>query len=524
MTRMRVFTRSEIMAIVMEMARTSEGRRRLCLQSPATRKAIGEILVDGEADVKCALLRARKAQEDWAATPIEVRAAIIGKAMDILQRRKEEVIATVLSESGKTRLEALMFEILPAFDAMNYWSHRATRDLADEKRPLHGYMKPAKRLLMHFKPLGVVGVIVPWNGPFSLAMVFSTQALLAGNAVLLKPSEVTPASSAIAAEILWEAGVPKDLLTVLHGDGETGAALVNAGVDKISFTGSIETGRRVAKACAEQGIPCTLELGGKDAMIVCADADLKRAAAGAVFSACVNSGHVCVSVERIYVVEGVADEFIANVESVMAQLRCGSGDDADIGAIFTDRQLTIIRSHVEDAKRRGARVLVGGETLEGPGLYFAPTLLTDVNHEMEVMTKETFGPIVAIMRVKDEADAIRHANDSPYGLSGSVWTKDQEKGIRIAKQMKAGSVVINDASIVFGVPEAPFGGVKASGLGYANGPGALRSYCQEVPILIQRWNTDREPTWYPAQAKAALSVERLIKFAFGSKLMRKLMS
>jgi len=508
------------MAIVEALAPGSDGRRRLGLRSPLGETPIGEITVATADDVADAIRRARIAQKAWAARTVEERAAIVNRAIDAFLAHQEDIIATLRAETGKTRAECVFMEILPACDFVNYWSTRAPKDLADHKRKIHGYLRPLKRLEIAYRPLGVVGVITPWNGPFSLATNPTAQALLAGNAVLLKPSEVTPESSAWAIKCFHEAGVPKDVVQVLYGDGETGAALVRGGVDKISFTGSVRTGTKIGIACAEQLIPCTLELGGKDAMIVCADANVERAARGAVFNSMLNTGQVCMGVERVYVMEEIADEFERMVREQVQALRYGPGEDVDVGAVFWDKQLDIIRHHVEDARKRGATIDIGGEIDRTKGVFYKPTMLTNVTHEMEIMREETFGPIVAIMRVGSEAEAIRLANDSEYGLSASVWTKDIEKGIRIAKQIEAGSVCINDATLAYGVPEAPFGGLKKSGLGAVNGTGALRSYSHELPIVIDRWGLDKEDHWYPFTDKTLRNLEYTLKYVFGTKLRR----
>ncbi len=508
------------MAIVEPLAETSEGRRRLRIRSPATRERVGEIVVSRREEVEAAVAKARDAQREWARVPIAERARIVRSAIDILVERRQEVVETIINETGKTRLEALMMEIVPGCDYLNFWSQRAVRELSDEKRKLHGYLRPVKKLIMHYRPLGVVGVITPWNGPFSLAINPTTQAVLAGNAVILKPSEVAPYSGDWAIKLLSEAGVPEGVVQTVHGDGETGGALVNGGVQKISFTGSVSTGKKIAAACAEQLIPYSLELGGKDAMIVCADADLERAAGGAVFNSMLNSGHVCMGVERVYVVESVADEFEERVANIVRELRYGAGDDVDVGAVFWDRQLPIIERHIEDAKRKGAEIVVGGEADTSKGLFYKPTFVRNVNHSMELMREETFGPIVSVMRVKDEEEAIRLANDSHYGLSGSVWTRDIQKGIEIAKRMETGSVIINDAAMAYGAPEAPFGGVKDSGVGHVNGLGALRSYTHQQPIIIHRWAQKRERVWYPHTPKTIEEIDGMIRIIYGTALKK----
>lgn len=511
------------MAIVTALEPGADGRRRFALASPATREPIGEITVATADEVRAAIERARRAQPEWAARPIKERVAIIQKAMDVLIARQEEIIATVRAETGKPRPEALAIEILPSLDFMNFWSGRAEKDLKDHWQPLHGYLKPLKKLLMTYQPLGVIGVITPWNGPFALSLNPTVQALLAGNAVIVKPSEVTPRSGAWAVQILQEAGVPADVVQCVIGDGETGGALVNGDVDKISFTGSVGTGRKIAAACANRLIPCTLELGGKDALIVCEDADIDRAAIGAVYLSMFNTGQVCMGTERIYVVERVADEFLAKVVEHTKALRYGSGEDTDVGPLFWDRQLSIVERHVEDARKKGAKVLVGGESDTEKGVYYKPTVVADVTHDMELMREETFGPVVAIMRVKDEEEAIRMANDCRYGLSSSVFTKSEAKAIAIGKRLKAGSVVHNDAAVIYGVPEAPFGGVKESGVGQVNGLHALRTYCQTKPIVIDRWGLKKEDIWYPYGPNTLKSLEGVIKYAFGTAI-RKLMA
>jgi acyl-CoA reductase-like NAD-dependent aldehyde dehydrogenase len=336
------------MAIVEPLTPTSEGRRRLGIRSPSTRESVGEIVVNSQVDVQGAIAKARDAQEEWGRVPVAERARIVRGAVDVLVEKRAEVAKTIIDETGKTPLESLIMEILPGCDYINFWCGRAVKELSDEKRKLHGYLRPYKKLMMHYRPLGVVGIITPWNGPFSLAINPTVQAILAGNAVILKPSEVAPYSGDWAVRLLRDAGVPEGVVQTLHGDGETGAALVNGGVQKISFTGSVRTGKKIAVACAEQLIPYTLELGGKDAMIVCADADVERAAGGAVFNSMLNSGHVCMGVERIYVVESVADEFEERVKNIVSGLRYGKGEDVEVGSVFWDRQLPIIERHIEE--------------------------------------------------------------------------------------------------------------------------------------------------------------------------------
>jgi acyl-CoA reductase-like NAD-dependent aldehyde dehydrogenase len=496
-------------------------RRRYRLRSPVDREPIGELECMTESDVAAAVERARKAQPGWAAVPIAERAALLRRVLARVLEGHERITSTVIRETGKTETEAFGMEVFASCDSLNYYAKNAARFLAPEKRRIHGMLGLVKQLRCVYKPLGVVGIIVPWNGPFVLAMNQAAQAIVAGNAVVLKGSEVTPYSSALVGEFFAEAGLPDGVLEILLGDGQTGAALVNAGVNKVSFTGSVATGRKVAEACGRQLIPVTLELGGKDAMIVCADADLDRAAAGALIGSCMNTGQYCCGTERIYAVGEIYDEFVDKVVAGARSLRQSDRGESDIGAIFWDRQLEIIDAHVKDAVAKGATVRVGGRknpNLEG--LYYEPTVLTEVNHGMDVMTQETFGPIVSIMRVSNEEEALQLANDSRYGLNGNVWTRDKEKGFSIAERMETGGVCINDMALTYGVPEAPFGGVKESGVGQVNGPAGLRGYCHLHPMLVDRFGGKKVQGGYPYTLKDLEGMKKFAKFLFGTRLGR----
>jgi acyl-CoA reductase-like NAD-dependent aldehyde dehydrogenase len=342
----------------------------------------------------------------------------------------------------------------------------------------------------------------------------AVQAILAGNTVVAKGSEVTPYSAKLAETILNDAGLPEGVLQVLLGDGETGAAIVQGGVDKVSFTGSVATGRKVAEACASQLIPCTLELGGNDAMIVCADADLDRAADGAWLGSCMNTGHYCCGTERIYVVEDVYEEFLRLIMDKGQHLKQGSqhGWEEDVGAVFWDRQMAIIEAHVEDARAKGATILMGGRrNPDLPGLYYEPTVVTDVSNDMDIMVHETFGPILCIQQVASEDEALALANDSEFGLNGNVWTKDKDKGYRLAAAIDTGSCSVNDMAVSYGIPAAPFGGKKNSGVGQVNGKKGLRGYCHEMPIVIDRFGGKMQ-NGYPNNVKNAEGMKKLMDF------------
>jgi succinate-semialdehyde dehydrogenase/glutarate-semialdehyde dehydrogenase len=332
---------------------------------------------------------------------------------------------------------------------------------------------------------------------------------------------VTPFSGKLVLDLFREAGLPENVVNVVEGDGETGAALVESGVDKISFTGSVRTGRKIGEACGRSLTPCTLELGGKDPMIVCADADLVRAAGGAVFGAMMNSGQFCSSTERVYVVESVADEFIRRVVEKVKTLKLGTTGDFDLGPIIWPNQLEIIERHVQDAVGKGAKLLCGGKRAHEMGkLFYEPTVLVDVTHDMAVMREETFGPILPIVRVRDENEALRLANDCIYGLAANVWTKDKDKAVRLAKRLEAGAVCVNDSAITYGVTEAPFGGRKASGVGQVNGDAGLKSYCFAQPIVIDRFGTKEEQVWYPYTSQKMKLLQKIMKWVWGTRIGR----
>ena len=419
-----------------------------------------------------------------------------------------------MRETGKARTDAMSMELFSVADSLCYYAKNAEKFLKPRKRKIHGILGIAKQLRILYKPLGVVGLITPWNGPFVLVMNQAVQAVLAGNTVVAKGSEGTPFSAKLAETLLLDAGLPEGVLQVLLGDGETGAAIVEGGVDKISFTGSVATGRKVAEACARQLIPCTLELGGNDAMIVCADADIDRAVDGAWLGSCMNTGHYCCGTERIYVVDSIYDEFLAKVLEKGKQLRQGTehGWEEDVGAVFWDRQMSIIEAHVEDARAKGANILMGGRrNPDLPGLYYEPTVVTEVDNSMDIMRLETFGPILCIQRVASEEEALALANDSEFGLNGNVWTQDKEKGYQLASAIDTGSCSVNDMAVSYGVPAAPFGGRKQSGVGQVNGKKGLRGYCHEMPIVIDRFGGKMQNA-YPYSAESAEGMRKLMHY------------
>lgn len=506
---------------ILEKIEHSGAPTKFTVKSPVTLQPIGDIECTSDEQVREAVARARKAQEHWGKISVEERAGYMMRLLNEFVTRQEEIIEVVMAETGKPRSEAISMEVFASCDAIAYYAKRAKKFLKPEKRRIHGVLGLTKKLKIVYKPRGVVGLITPWNGPVILGVNPAVQALMAGNTVVHKPSEVTPFSADLIKRFTVAAGFPEDVYQVIHGDGRTGAALLEAGVNKISFTGSVATGRRVAETCGRNLIPCSLELGGKDAMIVCDDADMERAVEGALFGSCMNVGHFCCGTERIYVHERVYDEFLARVVEGAKKLRQSDKGECDVGAVFWDKQLDIIEAHMADARAKGATVLVGGRrNPDMEGLWYEPTVVADVTHDMDLMVKETFGPIVSIMKVRDEEEGLRFANDSAYGLNGNVWTTNIDKGLRLAERMDTGSVCVNDMAITYGVHEAPFGGVKESGVGQVNGQTGLRGYCHAQPILADRWGKGKIQGAYPYTRESEEQMQKFIKFLWGTSFGR----
>jgi acyl-CoA reductase-like NAD-dependent aldehyde dehydrogenase len=430
----------------------------------------------------------------------------------------ERIIGVVVSESGKTHEDAQLADFGYTVSALGFWAKHAPRYLAEERVP--SWNNPiafGKKLIIRYAPIGVVGVIGPWNYPIANSFGDCIPALAAGNSVILKPSEITPLSSLLMEEMMLECGLPEHVFQVATGDGSTGAALI-ARVDCVMFTGSTRTGQAVMRAAADALIPCYLELGGKDPMIVCADADIERAANAAAFYSMNNAGQVCISVERAYVEEPVYDEFVQRVADNVRALRQGqpaSAGTVDVGALTFPPQLQIVEDHVRDAVGKGAKVLVGGHPQPGPGIFYEPTVLVDVDHTMKIMREETFGPTLPIMKVSDPEEGVRLANDSSYGLQASVWTADVRRGEALARRIDAGVVCVNDAQINYSALNLPMGGWKASGLGTRHGAGGIRKYTKTQSLLVTRRALKREPFMFPYRRGRTLLLRRLFRLLYG---------
>jgi acyl-CoA reductase-like NAD-dependent aldehyde dehydrogenase len=486
--------------------------------NPATGAVIRHVPVLTTAEVTDMVARARAAQPAWEALGFEGRGRILRRAQKWVVDNTDRLVATIVSETGKTFEDALAAEVAYAANAFGFWAKQAPEYLADEKIRSSNLFVVGRKLRVRYSPVGVVGVIGPWNYPLTNSVGDCVPALAAGNTVVVKPSEVTPLTSLLVAEALREVGLPEGVFQVATGRGETGQALIDA-VDMVMFTGSTATGKKVMARAAETLTPVSLELGGKDPMIVLADADLERAANAAVYYSMQNGGQTCISTERLYVESPVYDEFVAKVTAKVKALRQGEPNGpgtVDVGAITFPQQLEIVTRHVEEAQKAGARVAVGGHGHAEHGRYFEPTVLVDVDHSMACMTEETFGPTLPIMRVRDAEDAIAKANDSRYGLAASVWTKDIARGEAIAKRLEAGAVCVNDAQINYVALELPMGGWKDSGLGVRHGAPGIRKYTRQQAMLVTRFAPmKREVHMFPYKAGTTKLLERLVKLLYG---------
>jgi len=487
------------------------------VENPATGEVIGTVPNRSADEVAEIVARARAAQPAWDALGFPGRARILRRAQKWVVDNSERLIETIVSETGKTYEDAQLAEISYVANSFGFWAKHAPEFLADEKIKSSNPFVAGRKLILRFRPVGVVGVIGPWNFPLSNSFGDCIPALAAGNACVLKPSEVTPLSSLVVEEMAREIGMPEHVFSVATGDGETGAALIDE-VDFVMFTGSTKTGRKVMERAARTLTPVSLELGGKDPMIVLDDADIDRAANAATFYAMNNAGQVCISTERAYVDEAVYDQFVAKVTDNVRKLRQGESHgpgEADVGAVIFPPQLDIVEDHVRDAVDKGARVLTGGKRAEGAGRYYEPTVLVDVDHTMKCMTDETFGPTLPIMKVRGAEEALRLANDSPYGLAASVWTRDAARGEDVARRVEAGAVCVNDAQINYVALELPMGGWKASGLGSRHGAGGIRKYCDQQAILITRFAPKKDLHMFPNSKLKSGLIGRTLRLLYG---------
>jgi acyl-CoA reductase-like NAD-dependent aldehyde dehydrogenase len=488
-----------------EQSRAAEPTSMIDCFDPATLKSLGQVRIDSPAAVREAVERARIAQRDWGRASLAQRAQLLRRLLSFILDHADEICSAVVADTGKTRENAMLGEIWPVCEKLRWTIRNGAKHLRPE-RVSSGLMLH-KKAAIEFHPLGVIGVICPWNYPFQNILGPAIPALMAGNAVVVKVSEWCAWSSLyfqrIFDQILGDAGLSTDLVKIVNGYAPTGQALVSSGVDSLVFTGSVENGRRVLAEAAKSVTPAILELGGKDAMIICDDADLEQSVHAAVNGVFINAGQNCMSAERLLVFDGIFNAFCDRVVALTRSLRQGAssaGETVDLGAIVSPAQLDLIERMVDAAVAGGARVLVGGRrTLSERGQYFEPTILTDVTPEMEVMQEELFGPVMVLHRVRDEQEAVRIANGTRFGLSSTVMSRNPERARRLAAQIIAGSTCINDFGLCYMVQDLPFGGAKSSGFGRLNGRDGLRACTNIKATLSDRLPIHRANRLFPVR-------------------------
>jgi acyl-CoA reductase-like NAD-dependent aldehyde dehydrogenase len=490
--------------------------------NPADGSVIASVPLDGPAEVAATVARVRANQPAWQALGIKGRARWLGELRDWLLDNQDRVAETMQRETGKVWAEASS-ETPYVCDLINFYSKKAGKYIGDEKVPAHSPLMKVKKLKVTYRPYPVVGVISPWNFPLILSLGDAVPALIAGAAVVIKPSEVTPIGLGEIVEA-WksEIGAP-DVLDVVNGMGETGSALVDE-ADFIQFTGSDRTARKVLARAAETLTPVSAELGGKDPMIVLRSADVEKAVNAATWGSFANSGQVCISVERLYVEEPVYDEFVSRFTEEVRKLNQGMDGPEhgkDVGAMTFPPQTDIVESHVEDARANGANVITGGQRGDGPGDWYAPTVITDVDHSMRVMREESFGPVVGVMKVRDAEEAIRLANDTRYGLSASVFGKTREAEA-VARQLDVGTCNVNDVLVGFLASDVPMGGWKDSGIGFRHGEYGIKKFVRPESLVITRFGSKREPLYFPYTDKRRQQLRKLTQFFNARDWRRKL--
>jgi len=491
----------------------------------ASGQVVGKIFATLTENVPQLMARAREAQKSWAARSMRERCGYLRKMRDAIYEFRDEVTNAISLETGKPHVEAVFAELILALDSADFLARQAPEWLRPERVGHHNIAVKAKSGSIYFQPFGVLAIISPWNYPFSIPMAQILPALVAGNAVLLKPSELTPRVGELIGKIIAAAGVPVGLVQVLQGEGAVGAALIEANPDKVFFTGSVATGKRIAESCARRLIPTSLELGGKDAMIVLADADIEIASSAAVWGGFMNCGQTCISVQRIYVEEPIAPQFIATCVEKTRKLRLGppSDRDAEIGPMIRVAQLEKVETQLRDAVARGAQIACGGNRRVDLGpTFLEPAVVTNVDHSMPLMREETFGPVIAICAVKSADEAVALANDSDFALSASVWTGNAAKGREIALRIRAGSVMINDVASYYGISEAPHGGSRSSGWGRSHSRFGLLEMVQVKYVDVDLLPRTPKSWWFGYNEGLAAAADRFVDFLFAPRWTRRM--
>ena len=503
-------------------------RARIPCFEPATRASLGTVAVDPPEAVRAAVAAAREAQRHWRHTSFRTRRAVLRALVDDILDDADAICDDLCRDSGKTRENAMMGEVWPVCERLRWTSRHGERHLLPE--PVSSGLLQHKRARIEYHPRGVVGAVLPWNYPLQNLMNPIGPALMSGNACVVKPSEAVAWSSArIVArvqDVLERCGQPRALVQAVQGYAETGRALIEGGIDALLFIGSVDNGRRVLQAAAEHLVPVVLELGGKDPLIVCDDADLSQAVHAALGGTFIHCGQNCVASERVLVHELVAAELERRVAEVARALRQGdsrAGAVVDVGAMTTPAQLERVERLVERAVAQGARLVCGGgRVLAERGDFFAPTVLADVTPDMDIMQEEVFGPVMLLCPVRDDAHAIAVANGTPFGLGASVFSRDHARANRVAAQLDAGMCAINDfGGMTYMVPDLPFGGVKASGFGRMGGRDGLRAYCYAKAVLDDRWPLRLPSKLFPVGPADYATMRGALRALYGSGGRRK---
>jgi len=496
--------------------------------NPANGKSIGRSPIHNVSDLKIAIENARVAQKEWVLLPIKERVKKIKKINEFLIKNADSIAEIISEDNGKTKVDAITTEVFAAAIALNYYCKKTPKFLKDKKLSFSTFVLSFKRSKVRRVPYGVIGIFSPWNYPFNIPFAEVIMALLAGNAVILKVASETQKVGLELKKCIEYADLPNNLFSYINMPGRiAGNAFFEKGIDKLCFTGSVDVGKKLMAKASETLTPITLELGGNDAMLVCEDADLERAAAGAAWAGFQNCGQSCGGVERIYVHDSVYDEFMQILKNRIESLRIGIGTDYDndLGAMTTERQIDTIKKHINDALKKGGRIFAQSSIPEEVKLknFIPATILTNVNHEMLVMNEESFGPIVGVMKVSSMEQAIKLANDSNLGLSGSVWSKDRQKAISIAKQVQAGTITINDHLMSHGLHETPWGGFKQSGTGRTHGEIGFEGMTQPQVIVNDILPfVKNDLWWFPFNKKVYDGILGLMNFLYSRSFKKRL--
>ncbi len=491
--------------------------------NPATSDRIGAVPITPPDEVEAVVRAVAKVQPFWAQLTLGDRARYLERAAQVVIDEADEIRDLIVREQGKPRNEAFTMEVLPTIDALGWIGGAGLEFLADEKISMPQLFLKTKSSAFIYEPLGVIGVISPWNYPWSIPLGEVALALMAGNGVVLKPASLTPLIGERIGRVFERAGIPEGLVRVLHGPG-TGQALVESSVSKVFFTGSVDTGRRVGEECARRLKGSVLELGGKDPMIVLPDANIDHAVAGALWGGFANAGQTCSGIERVYVMREVAERFTDSVVAGAQQLRVGDplGWETEIGPMVSHEQFELVRELVDDALSAGATIRCGGP-IEPPdglaGAFYAPTVLSSVTHAMRIMREEIFGPVLPIVVVDSEDEAVALANDSQFGLGASVWTSDRSKGELVARELQAGMVWINDHMFSHGACQCSWGGVKESGLGRTHSKFGLYE-CVNIKLRVWEPSTVRDAWWYPYDETLGRALRQAATILYGRPSIR----